>query len=75
MRRIWALETKAVPLLTQARIGMESPRIREPLFMQERRRAGRKLHRQAGGTAERWGGTAAALRAAGANRQDCDKTK
>ena len=75
MRRIWASETKAVLLLTQARIGMESPRIREPLFMQERRRAGRKLHRQAGGTAERRGGIAAALRAPGANRQDFERTK
>jgi hypothetical protein len=43
--------------------------------MQERRRPGRKLHRQAGGTAEKSGGTVAARPDLAANRQDCGDTK
>ena len=43
--------------------------------MRERRRVGRTSRRGAGITAERLGGTAAALRAPAANRRDCDNTE
>ena len=43
--------------------------------MQERRRADLKLHRRAGGTAEKSGGTVAARPGLAANRQDCSDSK